>query len=208
MSARQSYRPRERSWERDDRDRGHDRGSRSSRGGRGGRGYRESGRRRDSRSRSPPRDKAQRGSSGAYELIHYFSGLFAHLSITDRRDYDRKDYRRDDRRDRRDDTRSDRKDYDREDSRDRDRDKRKDDPREDRPRGASSRLEKERTVEKDTRDRSPRHGMSFMLCLCMCIKLIWSLQSLLPDRTSIPTHPMMSVKKVKRWMLPTRMILP
>jgi len=47
--------------------------------------------------------------------------LFAHLSITDRRDYDRKDYRRDDRRDRRDDTRSDRKDYDREDSRDRDR---------------------------------------------------------------------------------------
>jgi len=141
MSSRQGYRRRERSWERDDRDRGHDRGGRSSRGGRGSGGYRDGGRKRDSRSRSP-RERERRGGP-------------------DRRDYDRKDYRRDDdRRDRRNDTRrGDRNDYDRDDPRDKDRDKRKDDYREDRSREPVPRPEKERTLEReDKRDRSPRQA--------------------------------------------------
>ncbi|KAJ6630626.1 hypothetical protein B0H10DRAFT_1982073 [Mycena sp. CBHHK59/15] len=75
MSSR-DHRRRDRSWERDDRNRDRDRGARSNRGGPS---YRDEGRRRSSRSRSPPRRDRDRDRRGS-----------------DRRD---RDYRHDDKRD-------------------------------------------------------------------------------------------------------------
>ncbi|KAG2144750.1 hypothetical protein BD769DRAFT_1567008 [Suillus cothurnatus] len=85
MSSRHDGRRRERSWERDDRDRerGKDRHSRSNRTG----GQRDVGRKRDSRSRSPRRDR--RDHDRNYRDKDYKSSR--------REDYDR-DSRRDDRR--------------------------------------------------------------------------------------------------------------
>ncbi|KAG1756557.1 uncharacterized protein EDB91DRAFT_1076549 [Suillus paluster] len=93
MSSRHDGRRRERSWERDDRDR--DRGKdRSSRGSRAG-GQRDGGRKRDNRSRSPRRDRQDHDSH--HRDRDYKSSR--------REDYDR-DSRRDDRRpDRRDERR-------------------------------------------------------------------------------------------------------
>ncbi|KAG2158341.1 uncharacterized protein EDB93DRAFT_1120950 [Suillus bovinus] len=85
MSSRHDGRRRERSWERDDRDRerGKDRHSRGNRAG----GQRDGGRKRDSRSRSPRRDR--RDHARDYRDRDYKSSR--------REDYDR-DSRRDDRR--------------------------------------------------------------------------------------------------------------
>ncbi|KAG1827074.1 uncharacterized protein BJ212DRAFT_1310208 [Suillus subaureus] len=85
MSSRHDGRRRERSWERDDRDRerGKDRHSRGNRTG----GQRDGGRKRDSRSRSPRRDR--RDHDKDYRDRDYKSSR--------REDYDR-DSRRDDRR--------------------------------------------------------------------------------------------------------------
>lgn len=114
MSSRTENRKRERSWERDDRDR-----DRYSRGGRSGNGsYRGEGRRRSSRSGSPHRGGHDRRGAGSflnigrmYALIYFF---------TEKRD---RDYRRDRPDDRRGDTRGDR---------DHERDRRGDDRRRDR----------------------------------------------------------------------------
>ncbi|KAF9477365.1 hypothetical protein BDN70DRAFT_881267 [Pholiota conissans] len=106
MSSRADYRRRDRSWERDDRERGG--GTRGNDGRRSGRGgsYRDEPRRRSSRSRSPRRDRDRDDRRGS-----------------DRRDS--RDYRRDD------DRRHDSGRYDRERERDRRPDERR---RDDAPR--------------------------------------------------------------------------
>lgn len=68
MSARHDGRKRERSWERDDRDRNREK-DRYSRGVRAG-GQRDGGRRRDSRSRSPRRGRSQCFESHINNLPH------------------------------------------------------------------------------------------------------------------------------------------
>ncbi|KAG9318724.1 hypothetical protein JVU11DRAFT_823 [Chiua virens] len=101
MSSRTDHRRRERSWEREDRDRDRNRDrerekDRYSRGSRTG-GHRDTGRRRDSRSRSPRRDRRDYDRDREYKSSRR----------DDRRDYDRD---RDDRRlDRKDDKKNERK---------------------------------------------------------------------------------------------------
>ncbi|KAH0827137.1 hypothetical protein J3R83DRAFT_4825 [Lanmaoa asiatica] len=99
MSSRADHRRRERSWEREDRDRGRDRDrdkDRYSRNTRTG-GHRDAGRRRDSRSRSPRRDRRDHDKDRDYKSSRR----------DDRHDYDRD---RDDRRpDRKEDRKSERK---------------------------------------------------------------------------------------------------
>lgn len=102
MSSRTENKKRERSWERDDRDR-----DRYSRGGRGGGSYRSEGRRRSSRSHSPHRpdrdmDRDRRGGAGLSPNLNY---VFLLINLIDKRD---RDYRRDRPDDRRGDSRGDR----------------------------------------------------------------------------------------------------
>ena len=90
MSSRTENKRRERSWERDDRDR-----DRYSRGGRSGGPYRSEGRRRSSRSRSPQRgpdrdmERDRHGGAGLSPNLSYICLL---INLIDKRD---RDYRRD-----------------------------------------------------------------------------------------------------------------
>ena len=125
MSSRTENKKRERSWERDDRDR-----DRYSRGDRGGGSYRNEGRRRPSRSRSPHRgdrdlDRDRRGGTGLSSNLNYIFVLINSIDIRDR------DYRRDRPDDRRGDSRGDRERDRRGDDRRRDRDDRREPPRRD-----------------------------------------------------------------------------
>lgn len=92
MSSRTDHRRRERSWEREDRDRDkyrdRDRYSRSSKPST----YRDGGRRRDSRSRSPRRDRPDYDREKDKDRDHKYSRR------DDRRDHDRGDHREDERR--------------------------------------------------------------------------------------------------------------
>lgn len=123
MSSRTENKRRERSWERDDRDR-------YSRGGRGG-SYRSEDRRRSSRSRSPHRgpdrdmDRDRRGGAGLSPNQNYILVL---IDLIEKRD---RDYRRDRPDDRRVDPRSERERDRRGDDRRRDRDDRREPARRD-----------------------------------------------------------------------------
>ncbi|TFK42963.1 hypothetical protein BDQ12DRAFT_300976 [Crucibulum laeve] len=134
MSSRGDHRRRDRSWERDDKDRGA-RYSRGGRGGRGGGSHRDEPRRRSSRSRSPRRDDRDRRGYGVLLTFCTHIYILAYVSmnvIADRRDHRRDDDRGD--KGRRDDRR-------RDDRRDRDypRDDRREPPRRDDTRDSASR---------------------------------------------------------------------
>ena len=141
MSSRTENKKRERSWERDDRDR--DKYLRGSRGGSGS--YWNEGRRRSSRSRSPRRgpdrdmDRDRRGGAGLSPILNY---IYVLIYFIDKRD---RDYRRDRMDDRRSDPRG-----------DRERDRRGDDRRRDH---GNDRREPPRRDDRDAparEDRKPR----------------------------------------------------